>query len=116
MADYETALKVLKEVADTGEDYEICEEQDTVFNMLDSLGMGLDEDHQDLQDQDKNEKIDLLATAQGGHSLSEEELKSLDGLEDITGVSNLGSLLADFVKGGGQVIGIGPGESYTFGI
>ena len=106
MAGYEDALKLLNEVAQTGENYETCEEQDTVFNMLDSLGIDLDEDHQDLQDQDDNERVNLFEEAkkvQGGHVMSDEEL---DALEDETGVSNLGNLLRGLLDEGGMIIGV----------
>ena len=109
MADYKDALKLLNEVAQTGEDYETCEEQDTVFSMLDNLGLGLDEDHQDLQDLDNNEKVNLFEEAklaQGGHVLSDDEIDSLNGLGEETGVDNLGDLLRGLLAPGGQIIGI----------
>lgn len=119
MADYEDALKLLNEVAQTGEDYETCEEQETVFSMLDDLGMGLDEDHQDLQDLDNNEKVNLfeeakMAQLQGG--FSQEEIDELNEIGADEGVGNLGSLLSDLLAPGGQVIGIGPGETFSMGI
>lgn len=95
----------------------------TVFDQLREFGIDLDEDHKDFQDMDDLEFIDLtdpknqlVRKNQDGHVLTEEELKDLDGLEDMTGVPGLGSLLSDFVKNGGQVIGLGPGESLTMGI
>ena len=111
MADYADALKLLNEVAQTGEDYETCEEQDTVFSMLDNLGIGLDEDHQDLQDLDNNEKVNLfeeakMAQLQGGHVLSDDEIDGLNGLGDETGVDNLGDLLRGLLDEGGMIIGI----------
>lgn len=92
----------------------------TVFDHLRDIGIDLDEDHKDFQDIDDLEFVDLtdpknqlIRKSQDGHVLTEEELKDLDGLEDMTGVPGLGSLLSDFVKNGGQVIGLGPGESFT---
>ena len=90
--------------------------------MLDNLGIELDEDHQDLQDLDDNERVNLFEEAkkaklsQGGHTMTQDELKELNGLGAITGVDNLGDLLSDFVAGGGQVIGLGPGETFSMGI
>ena len=92
----------------------------TVFDQLRDFGIDLDEDHKDFQDMDDLEVVDLTKPQNlknsGSNGFSQEEIDDLNAIGAGEGVNGLGNLLSDFLARGGQIIGLGPGESLTMGI